>query len=81
MTEKKATKAFRKTSRIDMREELVGILADLRAKRITPQAAKEAANLIGKAWAGERLALDYYAARKEKPPRFSFLDVATKDGA
>lgn len=41
---------------------------------MTPGVAKEIFNGIGKAWLGERTALEYHAMRKEKPPRQRFIE-------
>ena len=77
----RANKRHKKITRVVLRDELTELLTDLRNGRIPAQVAKEAANIVGKMWAGERLALDYYEARKERPPRFGFLDVSTSGGA
>lgn len=71
----------KKANRITLRDGLLQVFDELMKKKITPQQSAAAVKIANSTWKGELTALAYYNARKERPPRFVFLDVSTQGGA
>lgn len=51
----------------ELRQNISAVFADLRAKKIMPNVAKELNNCAGKIMQSAKLELEYASLRKEKP--------------
>lgn len=51
----------------ELRQQLAGVFADLKAGTIKPGEAAELANIAGKMISSAKVQVEYYALRKESP--------------